>query len=188
MHIAYRLSTKFREKLKVPIGILIKDSFNSVINEIIDEDGNRNLFIIAVGDVVTKKFHKRGIYPKLSIVDNLVMRKEIKPIAIDTEITIYIENPPGCITREAIEEIKKALKTNHTTKLVVKGEEDLLALIAILYAPENSFVVYGQPKIGVVIVKVTKEKKNGNSRNTERNGKCVERLNKRMKHQYQLNL
>ena len=47
----------------------------------------------------------------------------------------------------------------HHIHIVVDGEEDLLALIAVLYAPENSIVVYGQPYTGVVIIKVTPEKK-----------------------------
>ncbi|MDI6805914.1 MAG: DUF359 domain-containing protein, partial [Candidatus Bathyarchaeia archaeon] len=42
---------------------------------------------------------------------------------------------------------------------IVDGEEDLLTLIAVLYAPQNSFVVYGQPYEGIVVVKVTPEKK-----------------------------
>jgi len=41
----------------------------------------------------------------------------------------------------------------------VDGEEDLLTLVAVLHAPENSFIVYGQPREGVVIVKATREKK-----------------------------
>jgi uncharacterized protein (UPF0218 family) len=35
----------------------------------------------------------------------------------------------------------------------------LLALIVILYASENSIVIYGQPHEGIVVVKVTAEKK-----------------------------
>ena len=42
---------------------------------------------------------------------------------------------------------------------MVDGEEDLLALVAVLYAPQNSFVVYGQPHCGIVFVKVTSRRK-----------------------------
>jgi hypothetical protein len=35
----------------------------------------------------------------------------------------------------------------------------LLTLIAVLYAPENAVVVYGQPHTGIVVVKVTPQKK-----------------------------
>jgi len=34
-----------------------------------------------------------------------------------------------------------------------------IVLIAILYAPENSCIVYGQPKEGAVLVKVTSKKR-----------------------------
>ena len=47
---------------------------------------------------------------------------------------------------------------NHV-HVVVDGEEDLLTLVAVLYAPEGSFVVYGQPYQGIIVVKVTPEKK-----------------------------
>jgi uncharacterized protein (UPF0218 family) len=51
------------------------------------------------------------------------------------------------------------LESNEHTHIVVKGEEDLLTLIAVLYAPENAFVVYGQPYSGIVVVKVSSERK-----------------------------
>jgi uncharacterized protein (UPF0218 family) len=41
----------------------------------------------------------------------------------------------------------------------VEGEEDLLTIVAVLYAPDGSFVVYGQPNEGIVVVKATPEKK-----------------------------
>ena len=75
------------------------------------------------------------------------------------EKTVYVDNPQGTITLEAILAIKKALEENEHTHIVVKGEEDLLTLIAVLYAPENAFVVYGQPYCGIVVVKVTLERK-----------------------------
>jgi uncharacterized protein (UPF0218 family) len=42
---------------------------------------------------------------------------------------------------------------------VVDGEEDLLTLPAILYAPDGAFVVYGQPYVGVVVAEATKTMK-----------------------------
>ena len=75
------------------------------------------------------------------------------------EKTVYVDNPQGTITQEAISAVKEALESDEHTHIVVKGEEDLLTLIAVLYAPENAFVVYGQPYSGIVVVKVTSEKK-----------------------------
>ncbi len=46
-----------------------------------------------------------------------------------------------------------------TLILLVDGEEDLLTLVAVLYAPENALVVYGQPNQGIVVVRVTSKKR-----------------------------
>jgi len=43
--------------------------------------------------------------------------------------------------------------------LVVDGEEDLLALPAIIHAPRGSILYYGQPNKGLACVIVTNEKK-----------------------------
>ena len=77
----------------------------------------------------------------------------------EVEKTVYVENPQGTITKEAIIAIEDALESDEHTHIVVRGEEDLLTLIAVLYAPETAFVVYGQPHLGIVVVKATSEKK-----------------------------
>jgi hypothetical protein len=43
--------------------------------------------------------------------------------------------------------------------MVVLGEEDLLTLPAIVEAPIISFVIYGQPEEGIVLVEVDEKKK-----------------------------
>ena len=45
-------------------------------------------------------------------------------------------------------------------RIIVKGEEDLLVLPVVLFAPEKSVVIYGQPNEGLVIVKVNEEIRN----------------------------
>jgi hypothetical protein len=86
------------------------------------------------------------------------MRKKIQH-ANCTLNTVKVKNPQGTITKEAIEAIKEALKEKKPIQIVVDGEEDLLVLIAVLYAPENSVVVNGQPYEGIVLVKVSPKKK-----------------------------
>jgi len=39
--------------------------------------------------------------------------------------------------------------------IVVEGEEDLLALPAVLEAPDQAFVIYGQPLQGIVVIVAT---------------------------------
>jgi uncharacterized protein (UPF0218 family) len=156
----YILTPELRRKLKNPIGTLIQGSFNETMKKLKDLVEKENPpMIISVGDRVSKNLTENNMFPKLSIVDNKVMRKRIQPIAIVADEVLYVKNPPGTISDEALATIQEALEHTHRVKIVVDGEEDLLTLVAALYAPENSFVVYGQPLEGIVVVKVTKQKK-----------------------------
>jgi len=146
--------------LKKPVGLLIRGSFKETMRKlkrIVEEE--RPVKIIAVGDRVSLNLVKNGLFPHLLIVDNKIMRRRVSPILISVNRTFRVKNPPGTITTEALLTIEEALKQDYRTKIVVEGEEDLLTLAAVLYAPEKSFVVYGQPREGIVVVKVTKEKK-----------------------------
>jgi uncharacterized protein (UPF0218 family) len=51
------------------------------------------------------------------------------------------------------------MENKQSSEIIVDGEEDLLALIAISYAPDNSYIVYGQPLEGMVVVKATSDMK-----------------------------
>jgi uncharacterized protein (UPF0218 family) len=127
------------------------------LSELIEKESPRK--IISVGDVVSDNITKQKIYADVFIVDNKVMRISTPPISLETNETLYVKNPPGTLSDEAWLTVKKAVSQTQRTKVVVDGEEDLLALIAISYAPNGSFVIYGQPHEGIVVVKVTEEKK-----------------------------
>jgi hypothetical protein len=160
MATAYSLTPELRIKLKKPIGTLIRGSFAETMKTFKDmTEKEKPPVIISVGDTVSRNLAEKHVLPQLSIVDNRVMRRNIEAIPLTAEKTIHIKNPPGTITEEALGAIQDALKSNCHVKIVVDGEEDLLTLIAVLYAPENSFVIYGQPREGVVVVKATNEKK-----------------------------
>ena len=115
--------------------------------------------IISVGDVVSRNMNEQNISPNILIIDNKVMRKPIPPITVETDHTLYATNPPGTITDEAWEAIRRAFEQKGRTKVVIDGEEDLLTLATVLSAPNDAFVVYGQPHMGIVLVKVTEEKR-----------------------------
>jgi len=160
MAVAYSITPELRIRLKKPIGKLIRGSFTETIRlfkGIIEKE--KPSVIISVGDTVTRNIVRNHVLPQLSIVDNRVMRKITKPLRLATENVVCVKNPPGTITEESMMAIREALKSNCRVKIVVDGEEDLLALIAVLFAPENSYVIYGQPYEGVVAVKVTQEKR-----------------------------
>lgn len=160
MIVIRHLTPELRVKLKDPLGILIQGAPEETmrkLTELIEQEKPES--IISVGDVVSESMVNHNIPPQVLVVDNRVMRQPIEPIHIDINRTIQIKNPPGTITEEAQMAMQEAIQSSQRTKILVEGEEDLLTLLAIAYAPENSFVVYGQPREGIVVVKVTKQKK-----------------------------
>jgi uncharacterized protein (UPF0218 family) len=160
MVITYSLTPELRVKLKRPLGTLIRGSFAETIKNFKTiTEKEMSTVIISVGDTVSRNLAENCLFPKVSIVDNRVMRRDAQPFQLQTEKTIQVINPAGTITEEAIKAIQDAIKCDSRVKIVVKGEEDLLTLIAVLYAPENSFVIYGQPYEGIVVIKVTPQKK-----------------------------
>jgi uncharacterized protein (UPF0218 family) len=160
MTLAYSLTPELRRKLKDPLGTLIRGPFIETMGkfkEMVDKE--KPTCIISVGDTVSKNLQDNHVFPQLLIVDNLAMRKSIQPISLTANRTVHVKNPRATITEDAVSAIRDSLRTRGSIKIVIDGEEDLLTLIAILYAPENAFVVYGQPYEGIVVVKVTQAKK-----------------------------
>jgi len=160
MNIRYTLTTELRIFLKKPFGTLIEGSPQETmkkLGEIIKEKNPPR--IVSVGDIVSQNLHEHRINPQLTVIDYYSLRKKIKTKQITVEKTVNVKNPQGKITNEAISAIKEALEANIHTHIIVDGEEDLLTLIAVLYAPEKSIVVYGQPQCGIVLVEASADKK-----------------------------
>ena len=156
MNIRY-LTPQLRKKLKKPLGTLFHGSLEETMTlvKILIEKENP-VKIVTVGDQVSQDLTNHSILPNILIVDNKIMRKKIPPISATADNIITVKNPPGTITDEAWSSIKLAMKNSQRSKIIVEGEEDLLTLVAILEAPENSIVFYGQPHKGIVAVKVTR--------------------------------
>lgn len=110
--------------------------------------------VTTVGDVVSRESLKAGIPVGLRLVDQMTLRKIIDHFEIKAERTFRVRNPAGVITQEAWDAIKEAL-TQREAVIFVDGEEDLLAIPAIIESPENSFIIYGQPSEGLVVVTAT---------------------------------
>ena len=159
-NVIHLLTDELRSELKKPQGLLIKGTIKKTmerLKELIKKENTST--IISVGDVVSKNIIEHRLPLNILIIDNKSMRKPIQPIIVDSDQTFYAKNPPGTITEEACAAIKRANKSKGLTKVLINGEEDLLTIIAVLCAPQDAFVIYGQPYEGIVIVKVTEEKK-----------------------------
>jgi len=155
-----RLTPFQRMEGKTPLGLLIEGSFDETVEKLMKLiEKEKPSIIISVGDVVSESLIKKDVFPDVFIVDHKVMRKSIAPFSAKVDETRYVKNPAGTLTEEALNELKEVLKkkSGKRVKIVVDGEEDLLTLPAVLYAPENSLVVYGQPRTGIVAVKVMRQ-------------------------------
>jgi GTP-dependent dephospho-CoA kinase len=160
MGVVYAVTPELREKFKEPFGLLLRGTFSETMKQLSSvvkkEKPSR---IVSVGDRVSRNLHEHGISPQLSITDNKSLRRRVQPATFQAKKVFYVKNPQGTITEEAVAAVQEALRGEEDVHVIVDGEEDLLTLIAVLYAPENAFVLYGQPYEGVVVVKVTAEKK-----------------------------
>lgn len=159
-----------RDRLTQPLGFVLtnpdmaKDSFARHKNDI----------IVVVGDCSAQTLLAAKMALSLLIIDNKVGRKVFHGLdgyrGSVLKKTHHVKSGPGFIAKEATDFIALWGENPHTSAVLeVEGEEDLLTLPAILAAPLESVLYYGQPPIeawacgpvveGLVEVVVTKEKK-----------------------------
>ena len=143
------------QRLKSPLGSLLSGPPSETMSKLRTLIKEKNPpRIIAAGDVVSRETLVSAIRVHLRIIDNKTLRKSIASPEFPGK-RFHVKNPAGVVTMEAWEAIKKAMKENSEAVILVDGEEDLLALPSVLEAPVNSFVLYGQPSEGLVVVIVT---------------------------------
>ena len=151
-----QLPDDLRDQLKNPLGNLVSD--NDPNKENIIKKITAESIIITVGDRTTENILQLGLKPQIQIIDGLEKRNQrIAPIDDTINTKLSCRNPPGEITEESIQIIKKAFSSEPPVRIVVDGEEDLLVVPVCIFAPENSIVMYGQPNEGLVIVQITPE-------------------------------
>ena len=72
---------------------------------------------------------------------------------------IEVKNPAGTISKALWKAIESTLSEEKSSKITVKGEEDLASLAVISMAPEGAKVIYGMPDRGMVVVDVNQQSK-----------------------------
>ena len=159
-----RLPEELRSKLRTPLHapILRKNSYETAKIAVQSIKRHNPVVTIAVGDIVTQTLGLVEFTPNISIIDYRSRRKKIAKPHDSKKYTTY-SNSPGTINRTVVLKIKQAIKRvlddRENVTIVIDGEEDLLALPAILLAPLKSIVLYGQMDLGIVLVEVTEEMK-----------------------------
>ena len=147
--------------LKEPFGTLIRD--NEVTIGLVTEILKKAPKVIAVGDTTTEKLVGFGFIPDISVTD-CMEKRVIKASKFEYPVdkTIHLENKPGELSEQVILEVKKLILANaydSKIRIIIKGEEDLVALPFLMYSPNNWVICYGQPNEGLVIVQVTEDSK-----------------------------
>jgi cytidyltransferase-like protein len=148
------LPDKLRKEFGKPFGEIVKT---------IDISSGTPL-IITVGDETSKYFNSINCEQNISVVDLKIKRKLMFSSVFElgfskTDLIININNPAGCISKDAFVNIANIVKQRQQKKIVIKvnGEEDLLVLPMILVSPLNSLIYYGQPDVGMVKILVTEK-------------------------------
>ncbi|AXR76602.1 GTP-dependent dephospho-CoA kinase family protein [Natrarchaeobaculum sulfurireducens] len=144
------LPDDLRSELKTPLGPIETDA--EVLLEEIDGP------LITVGDVVTYHFLEADYTPHVALVDERTKRQQVDEEIRDTvvaETDLEAVNPPAELSTDVIDVLLEGLDADGSTTILVEGEEDLVALPAIVAAPDGASVVYGQPDEGMVHVVVT---------------------------------
>jgi uncharacterized protein (UPF0218 family) len=154
-----KITDKIKKKLKKPLGILLKGNAKEnalIIKNLIKSENPPK--IITVGDIVTENLLKSGINIDLYIIDKKTLRGKYEP---DIKLCgkLKIKNIQGTINSEIWNSIDKVLSNDKENEIIIDGEEDLLGLPCVILAPKGSYVIYGQPNEGMVLIKVTDKKK-----------------------------
>lgn len=154
---SFRPSQSDLVRLKTPLGKLITGAPSETMPKLkLHVQTTKPPKLTTVGDVVSRETLASGIPVNLRIVDQMTLRRRINQVEIKAERIYRVSNPAGVITREAWDAIKQAFRDREAV-IYVEGEEDLLAIPAILESPDFAIVVYGQPSRGIVIVTVSRD-------------------------------
>lgn len=135
--------------------LVIKGSRNEVISRIKRIVGSANIW--AIGDVVCSTLVEFDLVPKICVFDERTLRKiSYRSINIAKfNKVIEVLNPRSTISEDTLNKLKEVTKTKGNVAIRVIGEEDLIALAALIVANINSYVLYGLPGEGVVLIPVT---------------------------------
>ena len=155
----YVLPYRLRTALRRPLGELVPGSeidLAQVLRDVIQNE--KPTKVVLVGDSVSRQASEAGILPDVMIIDNLEKRRSARVYAYPRSRVIRAKNKAGTIEQSARVAVERAIR-GEASLVEIDGEEDLLALIAVLAAPSGSLVVYGQPDEGVVLVRVSEERK-----------------------------
>jgi uncharacterized protein (UPF0218 family) len=153
------ITERQRVLLKEPLGELVSGTFsecNATLRKVWETEKPQRL--VLVGDTISRNAIESGINPDVMIIDHREVREEAVDFNHGKARVFRTINEPATLSLLAWQAVAEAVKKGDSLVLV-EGEEDLLTLVAILVAPVGSIVAYGQPGKGIVLVRISAEKK-----------------------------
>jgi uncharacterized protein (UPF0218 family) len=149
--VTLELPEEMRDELKVPLGPIVQGE------ELLDRLPDKTT-VCTVGDMTTETVHRIGITIKMAVVDYQTKREPdarwAESLASVGERTVEVDNPAATITSDLYNLVLEAWTFPLSTKILVRGEEDMASLPAILHAPGGATVIYGIPDTGLCLVQV----------------------------------
>lgn len=115
--------------------------------------------VVTVGDRVTETVQRLGRTPDVQVVDEVERRVRRTAPDVPYVKLFRARNPAGTITCDAVRSIGLAFAGEKPARVLIEGEEDLLALPAAVAAPIGALLYYGQPGKGVVVVAIDERAK-----------------------------
>jgi len=173
----YELGAKWREKKQLVMPENLREELRKPLGRVFKSTKEllqcfktlKWTMVVAVGDIIVDALMKNGIGPEVKIIDFKTRRKQndLNRYHLVTAAQELYINKPGTINLKTAEKLKELIhqQLGHPkgvqpqSWLVIDGEEDLLALPAILFSPLGSLVFYGHWQLGVIGVEVTEEMK-----------------------------
>ncbi|MCL4480549.1 MAG: DUF359 domain-containing protein [Candidatus Thermoplasmatota archaeon] len=114
---------------------------------------SKNIRLVTVGDVTTKKLEEAGLDIFLEVVD--LKTKRVKDGSFyHREGSFRIRNDPGTISHDLFLLIGKIISGSKKARIEIEGEEDLAALPIIYYSDDNTVIAYGVPDTGMASLEV----------------------------------
>jgi len=147
------LPDSLRDELKKPFGKLMECS------DIAAQFRGKNISLVTIGDFVSISLIKGGLSPKLIIWDGKNKRLPVEDLSTLEEYApiTTVNNPAASITKEAWDMVSNSLNKEKAS-ILIEGEEDLLAIPAILNADDGTYIVYGMPPAeGAILIDVDRK-------------------------------
>ncbi len=159
------LPAEVRHILRKPLGKVIQGTEETILETAQKAkkylEKQQPFMLISVGDIATESLEKAGVNIDFSIIDFKTQRNKSvsKNIIQGKKYKNKAGTISGKVTHIFINKLEKFFSNKDAQRLMISGEEDLIALPAILLAPLGSMIVYGQFELGLVIVEVSEEMK-----------------------------